>query len=117
METTETAGPLEAPVRPLAWIRLCSDGGYEGPIADCDKRMDEVRRGSGAWTPLYAIPDGWQLVPKVATQEMSDAGRAAFAAGGSVPLAKVYRLMVAAAPTPNARGEPGGTNHSGADGA
>lgn len=38
---------------PVAWIRFCSDGGYEGPIADCDKRMDDARRKSGAWTPLY----------------------------------------------------------------
>jgi len=63
---------LERGVRPLAWIRLCSDGTYEGPIADCDARMDGVRRTCGAWTPLYppeaiseererhgAVPDVW----------------------------------------------------------
>jgi hypothetical protein len=50
-EKLQPAEPTSA--RPLAWIRLCSDGGYEGPIADCDKRMDDVRRKSGAWTPLY----------------------------------------------------------------
>lgn len=43
--------------RPLAWIRKRSDGGYEGPIADADKRMDEVRRKSGAWTPLYELDE------------------------------------------------------------
>lgn len=37
---------------PLAWIRLCSDGTYEGPISD--QSMDDIRRRSGAWTPLYA---------------------------------------------------------------
>lgn len=42
--------------QPVAWIRFCSDGSYEGPIADCDRRMDGVRRTSGAWTPLYAAP-------------------------------------------------------------
>lgn len=47
--------------KPAAWIRFCSDGSYEGPLADCDKRMDEVRRKSGAWTPLFATPnDGGQ---------------------------------------------------------
>ncbi len=39
--------------QPAAWIRFCSDGTYEGPIADCDSRMDATRRTSGAWTPLY----------------------------------------------------------------
>ena len=54
-ETTAGAGPVNQRVKPLAWIRKCSDGGYEGPIADCDRRIDEVRRRSGAWTPLYEI--------------------------------------------------------------
>ena len=36
----------------IAWIRFCSDGTYEGPISD--QRMDDIRRQSGAWTPLYA---------------------------------------------------------------
>lgn len=43
--------------KPAAWIRFCSDGGYEGPLADCDKRMDDARRKSGAWTPLFATPN------------------------------------------------------------
>ena len=41
--------------QPAAWIRFCSDGTYEGPIADCDRRMDATRRTSGAWTPLYPL--------------------------------------------------------------
>lgn len=58
METGNSAnGRVDRSVRPRAWIRMCSDGGYEGPIADCDKRMDAVRRSSGAWTPLYAPDD------------------------------------------------------------
>jgi hypothetical protein len=34
--TGATAGgsPLDGGVRPLAWIRKCSDGTYEGPIAE-----------------------------------------------------------------------------------
>lgn len=39
---------------PVAWIRFCSDGCYEGPIMDC--AMEDVRKKSGAWTPLYAAP-------------------------------------------------------------
>lgn len=41
---------------PVAWIRFASDGGYDGPIAAVDRRMDEIRKNSGAWTPLYTAP-------------------------------------------------------------
>lgn len=41
---------------PVAWIRFASDGGYDGPIADVDRRMDGIRKNSGAWTPLYTTP-------------------------------------------------------------
>lgn len=42
------------PAKPVAWIRFRSDGGYEGPIMDA--AMEDVRKNSGAWTPLYAAP-------------------------------------------------------------
>ena len=45
---------LEARGVPVAWIRYCSDGSYEGPIMD--SRMEDVRKNSGVWTPLYAAP-------------------------------------------------------------
>lgn len=37
--------------KPVAWVRFCSDGSYEGPIMDA--RMEDVRKQSGAWTPLF----------------------------------------------------------------
>lgn len=37
--------------KPVAWIRFRSDGGYEGPIMHA--AMEEVRKKSGAWTPLF----------------------------------------------------------------
>jgi uncharacterized protein CbrC (UPF0167 family) len=37
---------------PVAWIRLCSDGCYEGPIMN--SQIEDVRKASGAWTPLHA---------------------------------------------------------------
>lgn len=40
--------------KPVAWIRFRSDGGYEGPLMD--EAMEDVRKKSGAWTPLYAAP-------------------------------------------------------------
>ena len=36
---------------PVAWIRYCSDGSYEGPIVD--SMMEDLRKESGAWTPLF----------------------------------------------------------------
>lgn len=42
--------------KPIAWVRFRSDGGFEGPIMDTDKRMCDVRRKSGAWTPLFLSP-------------------------------------------------------------
>lgn len=41
----------ELPDKPMFWVRLRSDGGYEGPIHD--DVLEEVRKKSGAWTPLY----------------------------------------------------------------
>ncbi|WVS23944.1 hypothetical protein QkW1_21 [Ralstonia phage QkW1] len=41
---------------PVAWVRYCSDGTFDGPIMDTDIRMAGARRASGAWTPLYAHP-------------------------------------------------------------
>jgi hypothetical protein len=41
--------------RPVAWIRFCSDGCYEGPIMDA--QIEDVRKQSGAWTPLYKHND------------------------------------------------------------
>ena len=38
--------------KPVAWVRFCSDGCYEGPIMD--EKIEDVRKKSGAWTPLYA---------------------------------------------------------------
>ncbi len=36
---------------PLFWVRLCSDGSYEGPLHN--DRIEGVRKRSGAWSPLY----------------------------------------------------------------
>jgi len=37
----------------VAWVRYRSDGGIEGPVLD--QHMDDIRRNSGAWTPLGRI--------------------------------------------------------------
>lgn len=38
--------------QPLFWYRPRSDGGHEGPLHD--SAIEEVRKRSGAWVPLYA---------------------------------------------------------------
>ena len=43
---------IDAPVpQPVAWVRFRSDGCYEGPLMDV--QMEDSRKKSGAWTPLY----------------------------------------------------------------
>ena len=39
---------------PMFWVRLLSDGLYEGPIHN--KRIEESRKQGGTWTPLYVQP-------------------------------------------------------------
>lgn len=48
---TASAGAVE--MKPVAWVRFCSDGCYEGPVMD--DVIEDVCRKSGAWTPLYAL--------------------------------------------------------------
>lgn len=55
--------------KPIAWVRFRSDGCYEGPIMDGSRDMCDIRRRSGAWTPLYALQSQQSPV------QASDAGR------------------------------------------
>lgn len=45
---------MEPEQQPMFWVRLCSDGLYEGPIHNA--RIEGVRRQSGAWSPLFLAP-------------------------------------------------------------
>jgi hypothetical protein len=40
---------------PVAWVRFCSDGCYEGPLMN--ESMELTRKISGVWTPLYRKED------------------------------------------------------------
>lgn len=50
--------------QPVFWYRPRSDGFYEGPIHNA--QIEQVRRESGAWVPLYAgaAPAAQQVVVK-----------------------------------------------------
>lgn len=52
----------------VARVRFCSNGGIEGPIMDFDKRMDEVRKTSGAWSPLVRQSDALAVIAELAQQ-------------------------------------------------
>ena len=54
-----------AQAEPVAWIRYCSDGCYEEPIMD--RQMEDCRKVSGSWTPLYADPQPAQAEPLTGT--------------------------------------------------
>ena len=60
-------GAASAGSEPMFWVRLCGEGLYEGPIHNA--RIEEVRKQSGAWSPLYLHPSppegmvgGWRPI-------------------------------------------------------
>ena len=76
--------PVGEPVAPMFWVRLCSDGLYEGPIHNA--RIEEVRQQSGAWSPLYlgaspAQPAAQPLTDEVVRDMLADT-REVFDANG-----------------------------------
>lgn len=94
-----SARMIDPAPEPVAWIRFCSDGMYEGPIMH--NRMEDVRKNSGAWTPLVAYPpikapSGFKLVPIEPTEEMLEA---AWASALAEDARGVYDEMLAAAPS------------------
>lgn len=48
---------------PLFWYRPRSDGGYEGPLHN--DQIEDVRKASGAWVPLFAGADPVSVEPVV----------------------------------------------------
>lgn len=54
----------QADAKPMFWVRLRSDGCYEGPIHDSS--IEDVRKQSGAWHPLYLA------APQSAQQSLTD---------------------------------------------
>lgn len=57
--TSSAPGDAQDERQPLFWYRPRSDDGYEGPIHN--DRIEEVRKQSGAWVPLYP---GFATLPK-----------------------------------------------------
>lgn len=85
-----------------AWIssvdkRRDANGWEPLTARDVNMLREGYMEAALAQQPAPAVPEGWQLVPEVPTQEQNDAGRAVLA-GGAAPMVKVYRAMLAAAP-------------------
>jgi hypothetical protein len=70
---------------------------------DCDREYNSVDRfsfGRTGGVPLYAIPEGWVVVPKALTPHMGHAGEAVLDDDGSMQA--IWGAMLSAAPeTPN----------------
>jgi hypothetical protein len=64
-QATQAASPKQA--EPMFWVRLCSNGAYEGPIHNAE--IQRVLRDSGVWRPLFL---GATPQPAVSAQELSD---------------------------------------------
>lgn len=57
------AAEAQAAQEPLFWYRpVGNDGGYEGPIHNAS--IEKVRRESGAWKPLYTVPQAQAAQPE-----------------------------------------------------
>ena len=91
---------------PVFWWRPCSDGTYEGPLHN--NSIERVRKLSGAWSPLYAlpgaqpdqsVPDGWKLVPIEPTTDMICEMERQWMCGSQIDMAKrEWKAACAAAP-------------------
>jgi hypothetical protein len=65
--------PKAAQQEPMFWVRLRSDGLYEGPIHNA--QIERVRKESGGWTPLYTA------APQREPMTDADSFQAGFRAG------------------------------------
>ncbi|WP_186308506.1 hypothetical protein [Paraburkholderia sp. BCC1885] len=87
----------------VAWVRIRSDGSFEGPIMDSDSRMDGVRRTCGAWTPLYTHPETAQSREPVSNDQVAKwARRITLPLDDSECVALVQEILATQQPSPTA---------------
>ncbi|ENY6047945.1 hypothetical protein [Klebsiella pneumoniae] len=55
---------------PLFWVRVKSDGGYEGPIHD--SKLEDVRKKSGEWLPLTLARGVHEMESHTVTVKLPD---------------------------------------------
>ncbi|TDV04641.1 hypothetical protein [Paraburkholderia caballeronis] len=84
-----------ARAEPVAWVRYRSDGGFEGPIMDSDARMCDVRRKSGAWTPLYVAAQQPARASEMPQRDLWELIRE-INGGGATPIARASEAAEAA---------------------
>lgn len=66
---------------PVAWIRRHPNGALSNELLT-HVQVEQVRRDSGAWVPLYthpapSVPDGWVLMPRELTPDEAMRGQGA----------------------------------------
>ncbi|WP_194761017.1 hypothetical protein [Klebsiella variicola] len=65
---------------PLFWVRVKSDGGYEGPIHD--SKLEEVRKKSGEWLPLTLASGIPELESRTVTVKLPEPFKLAKSSSG-----------------------------------
>ena len=72
MEQTLIAqGPVDVNVRPAAWM-TANDWGREPLVTSAESVRDAWIYDARRVTPLFAVPDGWALVPKQPPTEAAE---------------------------------------------
>lgn len=108
-ETLPAQGSVDVTVGPVAWA---DDAVLQGRIGNCASTAAKKYWERGDWVdktraerlkhPLYAIPDGWQLIPKEPTPEMLTAGERESDSEESTYETVFFAMLSAAPKAPNA---------------
>jgi hypothetical protein len=83
-------------MKPVVYLHEWNEHHEPGMAEPMSEVLDEPPvRPLGPVTPLYAIPEGWTVVPKEPTEAQDVAGREQMWKRQASPV-KVYRAMIAA---------------------
>lgn len=72
-QTLITQGPVDVTVGPVAWAVFSDNGNIRIWSSDREPVRKLAEAEGMKLVPLYAIPEGWTLVPTCETEAMHDA--------------------------------------------